>query len=44
MWDLAAVNATASATVNRVVGRVDAAVNINTTTALTDSYGGNPGF
>ena len=40
MWDLTAVNTTASATVNRVVGRVDAAVNINTSTALTDSYGG----
>jgi predicted extracellular nuclease len=34
----ASVAATTSATVNRVVGRVDAAGTVNTTTALTDAY------
>ena len=36
----AAVPQTASATVNRVVGRVDASANIDTTTALSDAYSG----
>src|SRR2546423_3889503 len=34
----AAVAGTTSTTVNRVVGRVDASANIDTTTALTDAY------
>src|SRR4051812_5637553 len=37
----AGVADTTSATVNRVVGRVDATASINTTTALTDAYSGN---
>lgn len=39
----ASITTSTSATVNRVVGRVDAAGNVNTTTALTDAIsGGNP--
>jgi hypothetical protein len=39
----ATVANTASATVNRVVGRVDGTATIDTTTALTDAYSGNSG-
>ncbi len=39
----AGVANTASAAVNRVIGRVDAAATIDTTTALTDAYSGTAG-
>ncbi|HKQ51076.1 MAG TPA: endonuclease/exonuclease/phosphatase family protein [Pyrinomonadaceae bacterium] len=39
----ASITGSASATINRVIGRVDAAGNVNTSTALTDAIsGGNP--